>query len=101
MERAGALRPACDAATREGGKRRTEGQLHWLLPWHFRFLRHVLLPPRDLFLGAFSFTPIFVPSAALRPKVRSMVALAPVAYIYHMPVPLGLISPFAGFIEVS
>ncbi|KAK8398277.1 hypothetical protein O3P69_003888 [Scylla paramamosain] len=48
----------------------------------------------------FSFTPrISAPFAALLPKVRSMVALAPVAYIYHMPVPLGLISPFAGLIE--
>lgn len=27
-------------------------------------------------------------------------ALAPVGYIYHRPAPLGLISPFAFFIEV-
>ncbi|XP_045132235.1 lipase 3-like [Portunus trituberculatus] len=73
------------------------------LPAMLRHVRAVSGAQRVSYIGFSLGTSVFFAMFSYHPEisswVRSMVALAPVAYIYHMPVPLGLISPFAGFIE--
>ncbi|XP_063865960.1 lipase 3-like isoform X2 [Scylla paramamosain] len=73
------------------------------LPAMLRHVRAVSGAQRVSYIGFSLGTSVFFAMFSYHPEisswVRSMVALAPVAYIYHMPVPLGLISPFAGLIE--